>query len=163
MKTYTLHLPRDARPGDREAFDRAELVKDGFSWGAFFFTVFWFLWNRLWLAALGVFLLVLALGTALELLNVSPVAGTIASLLVQVLIGLEANSLKRWTLARRGRPVADVVSGGDADEAMLKALARLPTAPEHPRPAMPATPLPAGPYRGPEPVIGLFPDAEGRR
>jgi hypothetical protein len=38
MNTFTLHLPADAAPGDAEALDDAELVKDGFSWGAFVFT-----------------------------------------------------------------------------------------------------------------------------
>src|SRR4051794_26104497 len=110
MTTYTLHLPRDARPGDPAALEEAELVRDAFSWGAFFFTFLWFFVHRLWLAGLGVLLLVVALGGALELLNVHEAAGTVAALLLQTLIGLEANSLRRWTLARRGLALADVVT-----------------------------------------------------
>jgi hypothetical protein len=162
MTTYTLHLPRDARPGDPTALEEAELVKDAFSWGAFFFTFLWFFAHRLWLAGLAVLVLVFALGGALELLDVHPAAGTVAMLLLQVLIGLEANSLRRWTLARRGFGLADVVTAEDEDEAETKAFARWLA----PRPASirnPASvPVPSN-LRRPDPVIGLFPDAERPR
>jgi hypothetical protein len=113
MKTYTLHVSRDARPGDAEALDRATLVQDGFSWGAFVFTVLWFLAHRLWLAALGVLVLMVAFNAALQALDVRPLAAFLAQALLSLLIGLEANSLRRWTLARRGRPAVDVVAAAD--------------------------------------------------
>jgi hypothetical protein len=162
MTTFTLHLPRDARPGDATALDEAELVKDAFSWGAYFFTFLWFFFHRLWLAGLGILVLVFAFGTALELLDVPPIAATVAMLLLQMLIGLEANSLRRWTLARRGFPIADVVTAGDRDEAEAKSFARwLEQHPMVPRPQVP-TPVPFTPRRL-DPVIGLFPDAERSR
>ena len=73
MQTYTFHLPRDARPGDADALERADLVKDGFSWGAFFFTVLWFFWHRLWLAGLAV--LVAVVGFARPASPSSDIAG----------------------------------------------------------------------------------------
>ncbi|MGO4387729.1 DUF2628 domain-containing protein [Microvirga sp. 2YAF29] len=162
MTTFTLHLPRDAWPGDPTALDEAELVKDAFSWGAFFFTFLWFFFHRLWLAGLGVLVLVFAFGMALELLDVHPVAGTIAALLLQILIGLEANSLRRWTLARRGFPIADVVTAADRDEAEAKSFARwLEQRPATARPPV-STSVPSTPRRL-DPVIGLFPDAERSR
>jgi hypothetical protein len=85
MTTFTLHLPRDARPGDATALDESELVKDAFSWGAFFFTFFWFFFHRLWLAGLGVLLVVFAFGGIMALLDVHPLAGSIAQLLLQAL------------------------------------------------------------------------------
>lgn len=162
MTTYTLHLPRDARPGDPAALEDAELVKDAFSWGAFFFTFLWFFFHRLWLAGLGVLMLVLAFGGALEMLDVHEAAGTAAALLLQVLIGLEANSLKRWTLARHGFVLVDVVTAADRDEAEAKAFARwLAQRPGSNR--LPASaPVPVTPRRS-DPVIGLFPDAERYR
>jgi hypothetical protein len=160
MTTFTLHLPRDARPGDPSALDESELVKDAFSWGAFFFTFLWFFFHRLWLAGFAVLLVVLAFGGIMAVLHVHPLAGTVAQLLLQSLIGLEANSLRRWTLARRGRPVVDAVTAADRDEAEAKAFARwLDTKPTPlPRPA----PILSTPRRS-EPVIGLFPDAERPR
>lgn len=162
MSTFTLHLPRDARPGDTTALEEAELVKDAFSWGAFFFTFFWFFVHRLWLAGLAVLAIMFAFGAAMNLLDVHPLAATLAQALLQALIGLEANSLRRWTLARRGRPMVDVVTAPNRDEAEAKAFSRWleqRTAP--PRNPVP-TPVPAI-VRRPEPVIGLFPDAERPR
>ena len=162
MSTFTLHLPRDARPGDTTALEEAELVKDAFSWGAFFFTFFWFFVHRLWLAGLAVLAIMFAFGAAMNLLDVHPLAATLAQALLQALIGLEANSLRRWTLARRGRPMVDVVTAPNRDEAEAKAFSRwLEQRAAPPRNPVP-TPVPAI-ARRPEPVIGLFPDAERPR
>jgi hypothetical protein len=162
MTTFTLHLPRDARPGDATALDESELVKDAFSWGAFFFTFLWFFFHRLWLAGLGVLVLVFAFGGIMALLNVHPLAGTLAQLLLQSLIGLEANSLRRWTLARHGRPAVDAVTAADRDEAESKAFARWLDAKPAPLPRPAPAPALSSPRRS-EPVIGLFPDAERPR
>jgi hypothetical protein len=163
MTTYTLHLPRDARPGDPSALDESELVKDAFSWGAFFFTFLWFFVHRLWLAGLGVLLIVLAFGGLMALLDVHPLAGSIAQLLLQGLIGLEANSLRRWTLARHGRSPVDAVTAADQDEAEAKTFARWLESRPAPLPRTPApSPILSTPRRS-EPVIGLFPDAERPR
>ncbi|WP_134500799.1 DUF2628 domain-containing protein [Microvirga pakistanensis] len=164
MTTYTLHLPRDARPGDPAALEDAELVKDAFSWGAFFFTFLWFFFHRLWLAGIAVLVLVFAFGWLLQLLNVHEAAGTVAALLLQALIGLEASSLRRWTLSRHGYGLADVVTAADRDEAEAKAFARwlahrpATLAARNPAPA----PVPPT-LRRPDSVIGLFPDAERPR
>ncbi|MEE1613063.1 DUF2628 domain-containing protein [Microvirga sp. CF3016] len=163
MTTYTLHLPRDARPGDPSALDRSELVKDAFSWGAFFFTFLWFFFHRLWLAGFGVLILVLAFGGLMAVLDVHPLAGSVAQLLLQGLIGLEANSLRRWTLARRGLSMVDAVTAEDQDEAEARAFARWLGAKPSSLPRPPASsPVLSTPRRS-EPVIGLFPDAERPR
>src|SRR3712207_1421530 len=162
MKTFTLHVPRDARPGDPEALDRAELVKDGFSWSAFFFTFLWFFAHRLWLAGLGVLAVLIAFNLALGALDVHPPAGLRARVLLSFLIGLEANSLRRGTYARRGRPAMDVVTATDREEAETKAFARWLSGPAQARPVpartAPAAPAPYRPLAN-EPVIGLFPEA----
>jgi hypothetical protein len=163
MTTYTLHLPRDARPGDPSALDESELVKDAFSWGAFFFTFLWFFVHRLWLAGLGVLLIVLAFGGLMAVLDVHPLAGSVAQLLLQSLIGLEANSLRRWTLTRRGRPAVDAVTAADHDEAEAKAFARWLDAKSVPLPRSPVPSSILSTPRRSEPVIGLFPDAERPR
>lgn len=158
MRSYTLHLPPEARPGEAYGLDRAVIVPDGFSWPAFAFSVVWFLFHRLWLAALIVGLglaLVAAGGYALGL---SRFAATLVSLLVGVLIGLEASSLRRWTLARRGWPVRDAVLAGSPAEAEARVMARwLDPATRPPAPQRPAF---AGER---DPVIGLFPASEGNR
>ncbi|KAB0268002.1 DUF2628 domain-containing protein [Microvirga brassicacearum] len=157
MASFTLHLPRDARPGDPGALERAEVVKDAFSWGAFFFTALWFFYHRCWIAGLLVLIAVVTLNGLMSVLDIYPLAAFVAQVLLCWLIGLEANSLRRWTLTRRGLPAFDVVSAPDQDEAEAKSYARwlARTAPL-PRPAGPAVrPRPTG-----EPVLGLFPDPE---
>jgi Protein of unknown function (DUF2628) len=160
--TYTLHVPANAEPGDPEAIEEAELVKDGFSWGAFLFTFLWFFWNRLWLAGLGVMIAVIGLPVALQALRADTGAAFLAEVLLALLIGLEANSLKRWTL-RRKKPAIDVVTAADRDEAEAKAFSRWLESPGEPRFPRVSASFPASSYRGPEPVIGLFPDTERRR
>ncbi|MFD0460804.1 hypothetical protein ACFQY9_01805 [Microvirga aerilata] len=98
----------------------------------------------------------------MALLNVHPLAGTLAQLLLQSLIGLEANSLRRWTLARHGRPAVDAVTAADRDEAESKAFARWLDAKPAPLPRPAPAPALSTPRRS-EPVIGLFPDAERPR
>ncbi|WP_052341047.1 DUF2628 domain-containing protein [Salinarimonas rosea] len=156
MRTYTVHLPRGAAPGDAAVVERAILVRDGFNWAAFFFSVLWMLWHRLWLAALATFVVVVAVSVALEALPVGDGVAVLASLLVALLIGLEASSLRRWTYARRGMPMVDVVAAPSYDEADALACARLvarssesgrtpPPPPAVVPPPPPSAPVPARP------------------
>ena len=162
MNSYTLHLPAGAEPGDADALEDAELVKDGFTWGAFFFTPFWFLWHRLWLAGLGVLVAILALAFLLQVLPAGPGTAFLSWLLLSFLIGIEASSLRRWSLSRR-KPAVDVVTAADLEEAETKALGRWLAAAGDPRgPHAPVTHA-AVPRHRAEPVLGLFPDAERRR
>ena len=163
MNTYMLHLPADARPGEARALDKAVLVRDGFSWGAFFFTALWFFVQRLWLAGLLVLAAVVGLTTVLALLRVGPGATFLAELLLAILIGLEANSLKRWSFRRR-KPAVDVVAAANLEEAEVKSFGRWLAAspPQSPQTPMPAHRLPEPAFRPAEPVIGLFPEAARR-
>jgi predicted lipid-binding transport protein (Tim44 family) len=161
MRTYTLHLPKGALAGEAYGLDRAQLVPDGFSWRAFAFGPLWFLYHRLWVAALGVTALLVGAAFLGRFLGLNNLSGSAITLLLLVLIGLEASSLRRWTYARRGRPARDAVVAASAIEAERKALARWlePTS---------AAPAPHAPYAAPkgrptDAVIGLFPSSEGRR
>ena len=52
MNVYTVHLRRHGLDPDRDLL----VVKEGFSWPAFFLSFLWALWHRLWVPAAGVFL-----------------------------------------------------------------------------------------------------------
>jgi hypothetical protein len=165
VKTYTLHVAADADPGDAEALEKAHVVKDGFAWIPFVlgpFSFLWFFWNRLWLAGLGVLVLVVALVVALQALRVGPAAAFFAQFLLSLLIGLEASSLKRWTWRKR-KPAVDVLTASDKEEAEAKAFSRWLSHTDDPRPSRPHASMPRMPYAGTDPVIGLFPDAERGR
>ncbi|WP_267420952.1 DUF2628 domain-containing protein [Methylobacterium sp. GC_Met_2] len=159
MRSYTLHLPPDARPGESIGLDRAVLVPDGFSWSAFAFTVLWFLYHRLWIAALIVLIGLIALAGGGILLGLPTGGGLIVTLLAGWLVGLEASSLRRWTLARRGWPARDALIAATSEDAEARALNRWLGA----SPAVARAPFPSGPSRRGEPVIGLFPAQEGAR
>lgn len=156
MRSYTLHLPIDARPGESVGLDRAVLVPDGFAWPAFAFGVLWFLFHRLWIAALIVLAGFVALAGIGHLLGLPPGIATLVTLLASWLVGLEASSLRRWTLARRGWPARDAVIAATPEEAEARALNRWLDSSA----AAPRAPFPAGPTRRTEPVIGLFPAQE---
>ena len=164
-RTYTLHVPEGAVRGDPLALERARLVRDGFSWGAFAFTVLWCLRHRLWLAALLVFAGLAALALAGRALGLPSGVGFLVSLLASLLVGLEASSLRRWTYGRRGLPARDAVIAASDEEAEMKAAARWldPEAARRPAPANPAPARPATPRRDADMALGLFPVSEGGR
>jgi Protein of unknown function (DUF2628) len=113
MKVFTVHTRRGGLDPDRAIV----LVKEGFSWPAFFFSFAWALWCRLWFVALGIFLLEVAVNAALSALGADPVSQAAVSLGLAAAIGLVGNDLKRWTLARRGYIDTDIVTGEGADGA----------------------------------------------
>ena len=157
---WTLHVAPFARRGDPGALDRADLVRDGFSWAAFLVPMLWFFRHRHWL--LGLAALLVVAGFALALRAAGAGLGTIlaSEFLLHLLIGFEGPSLRRWAYARAGRPAVDAVNAGDEADAEAKSFARW-LAPAEVRP--PPTPRShARPRSVSEPVIGLFPDLEGR-
>jgi hypothetical protein len=116
MLTFTVHEPPNP-PADR--IDRAErlaFVRDGFSWTAALFAPIWLLAHRLWwpLAAY------VAAEVAIELIRQSGLldAGwtTLAAIGMSLLIGLEAGTLHRWSLGRRGWTTLGSVSGRNAED-----------------------------------------------
>lgn len=167
MPSFAVHIDKDARPGDPEAFARAVIVKDRFSIPALIFSVFWFVWHRLWLALIGVILIYAVYFTLTSLFSIHPAATSLGQTLIAIAIALEANTLRRWTLTRRGMPLRDVVVAENMAEAEIRAAARwfdgssatpAPVA----QPTRAAVPAVAGRTLPPD-VIGLFPDPGPRR
>jgi len=97
---------------------------------------------------------------AVLLRNTEVLPAFTADLLLMLLIGLEASSLRRWTLGRQGRPAVDAVVAADRDEAEMKSFRRWVARGAGP---VPSAPPPAPPRRGSDAVIGLFPEAERSR
>ena len=106
-------LPPQVRPPGRGL----DLVPEGFSLGAFLVGPLWLLRHGQWLALL----LWLAVAVVLALLLPEALRGLGLGLLA-LLTGLQAQDIRRWTLARAGRPVAGVVLARDADAALARAL-----------------------------------------
>jgi hypothetical protein len=116
MLTFTVHEP-PSPPADRS--DRAEslvFVKDGFGWAAALFAPIWLLVHRLWWPLLG-YVVLIGLFEAFRL--ALPLLGswiTLAGVALHLLIGFEADTLRRWALARRGWRVLGAVTGKTAAE-----------------------------------------------
>lgn len=168
MANWTIHTPPDAERGAAGA-DRFIAVKDGLRPFALLFGPFWFLAKRLWLGALGVLIveaLLIGLGLWLDLPQAA--RGTLEGLF-QVLLGLEASSIQRWTLRRRGWREAGVVCAHGRAEADMRAaslleddMTRFSAAPP-PAPGRGAGPPRSYPAAPASPsVLGLFPEARPR-
>lgn len=113
MRHYTVHLRRHGLDLDRDLV----LVKEGFSWPAFFFSVLWALWHRLWLVA-GIFFLVqLAMSLILAVWMPDPVAVIAMSVGTALILAYAANDLWRWALERLGFVETAVVAADDRDGA----------------------------------------------
>jgi hypothetical protein len=113
MAVYTVHepLPRD---GARSAPERFVFVRDGFSFWALLFGPLWMLRHRMWLVLLGYIALAVALSLVFRL-NASDKIGFAVLGLIALLIGLEAGTLRRFTLRRRGYRNIGIVVGDDLE------------------------------------------------
>lgn len=117
MAVYSVLEP-PLRPGKPEKGPEGFVfVRDGFNWGAFLFASLWMLWRRLWLAFLGYVLLIGALELTFRLIGAPAALRGGAALLIALLIGLEAGSLRRWSMARRGWRDHGVVIADDLEGA----------------------------------------------
>lgn len=116
MKFFTVHEPPDAA-ADR--IDRAEslaFIRDGFNSQAFVFGPLWLIANRLWLAVLGYIAIAAALSTVVLGFGLDPRWLSLLYSALNLIVGFEAASLRRWGLERRGWQMLGTVSGRTLDE-----------------------------------------------
>ena len=165
MPVYTVHEP--PRPDEERDDDaiaqgaRIVFVRDGFHFWAFLLAPLWMLRHRMWLELIAWLLLLAAITFALQALGVGEAAGFVVALLLALLVGMEASSLRRWKLSRRGFASLGVVVGDDLEEAERRFFDGW-TAQSEPR-----TPPPApssSPFQGSSSseIVGLFPRPEPR-
>jgi hypothetical protein len=166
MPTFTVHAPPPRKDESVTAPERFVFVRDGFYFWAFLLAPLWLLMHRLWLALVGYFVVAGALAVLLTLTGTPAAVKTIASLMIALLVGFEAASLWRWTLARRKWQTLGFVVGEDAEMAERRFYAEWAK-----RDEVPATPAPPPSYTAPQwrgapspsDVIGLFPEPGGQR
>jgi Protein of unknown function (DUF2628) len=171
MSVYTVHQPPLRAADDLADTDRFLFVRDGFSWWAFLLTPLWMLRHRLWLVLTIYLLATAAIDSALRALGASASSIVLISVLISLFAGLEAGTLRRLTLSRRGWRNVGVVSGHDAEEAerrffdawVRQASARH-SAPPRPPASSSAQPMAADALTTDRSgVIGLFPEPGGHR
>jgi uncharacterized protein DUF2628 len=163
MPVYTVHEPpRRDNDDDMIAHTaRFQFVRDGFHFWAFLLAPFWMLRHRMWLEFIVYLLLVGGLTFALRRLGIEEAAGVWVALLLAILIGMEAPSLRRWKLARRGFESRGVVVADELEMAERRFFDGW-MAGEAPPPASTTPTSFARPASGAAEIVGLFPQPEAR-
>jgi hypothetical protein len=116
MPVYTVHAPV-AKGDGVAATDRFAFVRDGFHVWAALLAPLWLAWHRLWLALIGWIVVVVALDLGMAALGVGSTAVFWVNLLIALLTGFEAASLRRWSLSWRNWRQLDIVVADDEEAA----------------------------------------------
>ena len=97
------------------------LVREGFSWGAFFFGPLWLAMHRAWVAAA----LALAGGILIVVL-LPPSVAVVTMFALAVVLGLSGQDCRRWAMNHRGFMLTQVITARSEPEALGVLLARRP-------------------------------------
>src|ERR1700727_2245226 len=117
MSVYTVHEPPLRAAAALAEPERFVFVRDGFYVWAFLLAPLWLIWRRQWL---GLFIFLggtFGLALAALYAGVGVAGRSFALLLIAFLVGLEASTLRRFTLARRGWRNIGLVSGTNMEAA----------------------------------------------
>ena len=117
MAVYTVHEPPPKRFEQTSDPERFAFVRDGFSFSAFFFGPFWMLWHRMWLVLLGYIGVTVVLELMFSLLDTTTGPRLVAGFLLALLVGMEAATLRRFTLGRRRSTNLGVIVADDLEAA----------------------------------------------
>jgi hypothetical protein len=162
MAFYTVMTPPAADAGPRGGIERARVIPDAFSWGAFLLTGLWLLGRRLWLATLIFALVWGAVWFVHRRLGIHDGALTLLYGTIALFLGFEGRNMVVRKLTRQGWQLADVVEArslADAERRYFeRALAAHPVAPRADAAASVAMARPMTAL----PIIGLFPEARRR-
>jgi hypothetical protein len=165
MPAYAvLEPPRRNRTASEHA-DRFVFLRERFSLGAFLFGPLWMMWRRLWVVLIVYLVVVGLIEYGLQRLEITWPTRAAVYVLIHLLIGLEATSLRRWTRIRRGWRDCGIVIADDLEMAERRFFdARAVRRPGAGTSAMPAA-APLAAHAGPAPrdIIGLFPEPGGGR
>ncbi|WP_424628794.1 DUF2628 domain-containing protein [Bradyrhizobium sp. SYSU BS000235] len=159
MAVYTVHAPASYGVDVRTTSDRVVFVRDGFYFWAFVLSFFWLIWHRLWLALFGYVVISIASTIVLRSFGLDFGARAFVALIIALLIGLEAGSLRRWKLSRRKWRQLDVVVAKNEEEAERRFFDRWAEhAARDDRGNGPLHPMPHASLTSQQDVIGLFPE-----
>jgi hypothetical protein len=176
MPVYTVYAPV-THSADYRATDRFAFIRDGFHVWAALLGVVWLAWHRLWLALLGWIVVMAAIDVGMVKLGVGGGTIFLVDMLLALLLGFEAASLKRWTLSRRNWRQLDIVVADDEETAehrffdrwtaKQRALSNDQAAVDRGAPP-PTRDIPGQPFSRPPPlprneIIGLFPEPGASR
>lgn len=101
----------------RHPDDLYALVKDGFSWPAFFFGPLWALTNRMWVVGALLIAAMIGIGMVPAAFDGGDAIASSLTLALAVLLGFHGNDLRQWSLERAGYELNAVVSGSNLTDA----------------------------------------------
>jgi hypothetical protein len=162
MPVYTVHEPQQRDNDVLTHTARIAFVRDGFHFWAFLLGPLWLLRHRMWLEFIAYLIIVGGITFAIARLGVTDSAGAIVAFLIAILLGMEAPSLRRWKLARRGFDYRGVIVGEDRDHAERRFFDGWIAQDHTPVTPPPAPPSPFGRPTAGNDVVGLFPQPEAR-
>jgi hypothetical protein len=170
MAVYTVHQPPLKKNETAPNPERFVFVRDGFSFWAFLLGPLWMLRHRMWLVLIAYVIVVVAIQMGLRHIGVSSGGIVFAGLLLALLVGIEAGTLRRFTLGRRRWQSLGTVVGSDCEtieqrffDAWVRGGAARPMSPSGaPMSAMASSPPVHQPTQSPD-VIGLFPQPGAHR
>ena len=170
MPVFTVHEPPRRAAGAVADPERIVFVREGFSFWALLFTVRWMARYRMWLVLVLYLVIVGIVETALRFAGVGVAGIALVGFAIALLVGLEAATLRRFALRRRGFHDIGIVSGADLEDAERRffnswvgaaAEQRRPPPAGSRGPSIPSVP-PAPPSHPPD-IVGLFPEAGANR
>jgi hypothetical protein len=162
MPAYAVFEPPVRKRSAADHADRFIFLRERFNLAAFLFGPLWMIWRRLWLVLIIYLVTIGLLEIGLRRIGVAFPAHAAVIVLVELLVGIEAVSLRRWTLIRRGWRDCGIVIADDRELAERRFFDAS-SAREHAA-SRAAAPMASAhlPPSGPE-VIGLFPEPGGGR
>jgi hypothetical protein len=116
LRVYTVH----DRPISGRLDPEPVLVKEGFSWPAFFFGVIWALAKGLWLTALVLAVVAVALVVGLQLVGADAPVAAAAWFAFALIVGFGGNDWRRAKLVRRGLRLSGVIAAPGLDSALRR-------------------------------------------
>jgi len=117
MRIYTVHMKRTGQGKKSDPDQGLVLIKEGFSWPAFFLSGLWALWHRMWFWAAIIIAANVALSLALSRFGIDATSQSIIAFGFAVIIGIIANDLRRRSLSYKEYREFGVVAADDISAA----------------------------------------------
>ena len=166
MPAFAVSEPPENHLRASEHADRIIFLRERFSLGAFLFGPLWMIWKRQWIVLIIYLVVVGFIEYGLQVVGMGWLVLAFVFGLIQLLIGLEATTLLRWTRVRHGWRDCGVVIADDLETAERRFFESRTALRPAPAPVPMSTPaqLSAAQVDLPSPdIIGLFPEPGGGR
>ncbi len=106
---------------DSNNLQKIVIIKEGFSWPAFCFSIFWIVYSAHWLVSCGVLFSVIL---TVIYLKVDVIEMISSYLWFSIFLGIFANDMQRWFLEKKNFQLLDLIFCKNKDSALIKFLSR---------------------------------------